>query len=166
MTSNSSHLDFCQPLSHNRCVPTADGNFCTVTHQGNLVTSNFDVSGVSLVPKLSMNPISVGQLADLNCVIGFDDTSCFVQDRKTRALLGSGHRHWRSSRLYILDHLWLPSIASPTSSAPPSSAFVAATFPQWHYCLGHLCGSCLSTLVPQCVLGHVPIDHSFECTGL
>jgi len=166
MTSNSSHLDSCQPLSHNRCVQTADGNFCSVTHQGNLVTSNFDVSGVSLVPKLSMNLISVGQLADLNCVIGFDDTSCFIQDRQTRALLGTGHRHRSSSGLYILDHLRLPSIVSPSSSsAPTSSAFVAATFPQWHHRLGHLCGSCLSTLVKQGVLGHVPIDHSFECTG-
>ena len=36
------------------------------------------LSDVSLVPKLSMNLIYVDQLADLNCVIGFDDTSCFI----------------------------------------------------------------------------------------
>ncbi|XP_022679406.1 uncharacterized protein LOC111256097 [Setaria italica] len=82
MTSDSSHLDSCQPIAdtRSRSVQTADGNFCTVTHQGNLVTSDFDVS---LVPKLSMNLISVGQLADMNCVIGFDATSCFIQDRQT-----------------------------------------------------------------------------------
>ena len=105
MTSNFSQLDSCQPISHPRSVQTADGTFCTVTHQGNLVTSQFDVSDVSLVPKLSMNLISVGKLADLNCVIGFDDTSCFIQDRRTRALLGTGHRLKSSSGLYILDHL-------------------------------------------------------------
>jgi len=148
MTSNSSHLDSCHHVTDTRCVQTADGNFCTVTHQGHLATSQFSVSDVSLVPKLSMNLISVGQLADLNCVVGFDDTSCFVQDRRTQALLGTGHRHRSSSGLYILDHLRLPPIVSPSSSsATSSSAFVAATFPQWHHCLDHLCSSRPSTLV-------------------
>ena len=39
------------------------------------------------------------------------------------------------------------------------------TFPQWHHRLGHLCGSRLSILVKQGVLGKVSIDPSFECTG-
>jgi hypothetical protein len=29
----------------------------------------------------------------MNCFVGFDDTSCFVQDRRTQTLLGIGHRH-------------------------------------------------------------------------
>jgi hypothetical protein len=62
MTSNFSQLDSCQTISHPHSVQTADGNFCTVTHQGNLATSQFDVSDVSLVPKLSMNLISVANL--------------------------------------------------------------------------------------------------------
>ncbi|XP_004958537.1 uncharacterized protein LOC101752932 isoform X2 [Setaria italica] len=70
--------------------------------------------------------------------------------------LGTGRR------LYILDHLRLPPSPSFASS---SSASIAATFPQWHHRLGHLCGSRLSTLVKQGVLGHVSIDRSFECTG-
>ena len=113
-----------------------------------------------------MNLISVGQLADLNCVVVFYDTSCCVQDRRTRALLGTGRRHKSSSGLYILDHLQLPPSASPPASSPPSFfASAAATFPQWHHRLGHLCGSRLSTLVKQGVLGHVSVDSSFECTG-
>ena len=166
MTSNSSVLDSCRPLSHSRPVQTADGNLCHVTHQGNLNSSQFSVSDVSLAPKLSMNLISVGQLADLNCVVVFYDTSCCVQDRRTRALLGTGRRHKSSSGLYILDHLQLPPFASPPASSPPSFfASAAATFPQWHHRLGHLCSSRLSTLVKQGVLGHVSVDSAFECTG-
>jgi hypothetical protein len=58
-----------------------------VTHQGNLATSQLTVPGVSLVPKLSMNLISVGQLTDIHCIVVFDDTSCFVQDRRTELFL-------------------------------------------------------------------------------
>jgi hypothetical protein len=79
MTSNGSQLNLCQPVTDSHCVQTTDGSFCTVTHQGNLATSQLTVPGVSLVPKLSMNLISVGQL--------FDDTSCFVQDRRTELFL-------------------------------------------------------------------------------
>jgi len=43
MTSNSSHLDSCHPITDTRSVQTADGNFCTVTHQGHLATSLFTV---------------------------------------------------------------------------------------------------------------------------
>jgi hypothetical protein len=135
------------------CVQTADGSFCRVTHQGNLATSQFTVPGVSLVPKLSMNLISVGQLTDMHCFVVFYDTSCFVQDRRTRALLGIGHRHKGDSGLYILDHLHLPSPTSPVSSSTSSiSASAVATFPQWHHRLGHLCGSRLSTLVSLLIL--------------
>jgi hypothetical protein len=70
-------------VTDSHCVQIADGSSCTVTHQGNLATSQFTVSGVSLVPKLSMNLISIGQLTDMHCIVVFDDTSCFVQDRRT-----------------------------------------------------------------------------------
>jgi hypothetical protein len=117
MTSDKSQLDFCRPFPNNRHVQTADGSSCIVTHHCNLATSYFTVSNVSFVPQLSMNLMSISQLTDKNCFIGFDDTSCFVQDRRTQALLGTGHRHKSSSGLYILDCLHLPmssSISSPS----------------------------------------------------
>lgn len=46
---------------------------------------------MSLVPKLSMSPISVGQLTDMNCFVVFDDTSFFVHDRRDTGTLGIGH---------------------------------------------------------------------------
>ena len=146
---------------------SADGSSCIVTHHGNLATSDFTISNVSFVPQLSMNLMSVGQLTDMNYFVGFDDTSCFVQDHRTQALLGTGHRHRSSSGLYILDRLHLP-MSSSTSLPPPSLPSFASpmvTFPQWHHRLGHLCGSLLSNLVKQGVLGKVSIDPSFECTG-
>jgi histone deacetylase 1/2 len=111
-----------------------------------------------------MNLMSVGQLTDMNYFIGFDDTSCFVQDRRTQTLLGIGHCHKSSSSLYILDHLHLP-LSSSTASLPQSFASPVVSFPQWHHRLGHLCGSHLSNLVKQGILGKVSIDPSFECTG-
>jgi hypothetical protein len=96
----------------------------------------------------------------------FYDTSCFVQDHRTRDLLGIGHRHKGASGLYILDHLHLSSPTSSVSSSTSSIlASAVATFPQWHHRLGHLCGSRLSTLVKQGVFGPVSIDTSFDCTG-
>jgi len=167
MTSDKSQLDFYRPLPNNKHVQTADGSSCIVTHHDNLATSDFIVSNVSFVPQLSMNLMSVGQLTDMNYFVGFDDTSCFVQDHRTQALLGTGHHHKNSSGLYILDRLHLP-MSSSTSLPPPSLPSFASpmvTFPQWHHRLGHLCGSRLSSLVKQGVLGNVSIDPSFECIG-
>jgi hypothetical protein len=92
--------------------------------------------------------MSVGQLTNMNYFVVFDDTSCFVQDRRTHMLLGIGRRHKDSSRLYILDclHLSLPSSTSPPPP-PPSFVLSVVSFPQWHHRLGHLCGLRLSTLV-------------------
>lgn len=60
---------------------------------------------MSLIPKLSMNLMSVGQLTDLYCFIWFDDSSCYVQNCRTKAVIGIGHLYSDSSRLYVLDRL-------------------------------------------------------------
>jgi hypothetical protein len=78
ITPDKSQLVLCHPLPNNRHVQTVDGSTCIVTHHGNLATFDFTVSNVSFVPQLSMNLMSVGQLTDMNCFVGFDDTSCFV----------------------------------------------------------------------------------------
>lgn len=64
----------------------------------------------------------------------------------------------------------LPSSSSFCSGATSDSASAlgfasSATFPLWHHRLGHLCGSRLSTLVHQGVLGHASVDSSFDCKG-
>jgi len=111
-----------------------------------------------------MNLLSVGQITDQNCFIGFDDSSCSVQDHRSGTVIGTGHRRRGSSNLYILDTLSLPSSAGSTARVS-SVASSASSFAKWHHRLGHLCGSRLSTLINSCCLGQTSIESSFQCKG-
>nr|ADB85406.1 putative retrotransposon protein [Phyllostachys edulis] len=91
VTSDAFQLISYRSAAKGTNIQTVDGTPCTVTHQETLSTSHFAVSNVSLVPTLSINLISVGQLTNMNCFVGFDD-SFFVQDRRTRVVIGTGHR--------------------------------------------------------------------------
>ena len=107
-----------------------------------------------------MNLISASQLASHGYLVVFDEFVCHVQDRLTGNLIRAGRRH---SGVYVLEYLRMP----PVTPSPVASTFClpAATFRQWHHCLGHLSGSCLSTLVRHGVLGRVSVDRSHSCTG-
>jgi hypothetical protein len=109
-----------------------------------------------------MSLLSVGQIADHNCFVGFDDSSCFIQDRRIEAMIGTGHRHKGSSCLYVLDTLRLPQSSPRVSSAASSST---SSFAKWHHRLGHLCGSRLSTLINKGCIGHTSLQSSFHCKG-
>ena len=165
MTSDQSELASCKPVIDGASVQTADGTSCHITHQGSICNSRFSVPNISFVPQLSMNLLSVGQIADHNCFVGFDDSSCFVQDRRSGAVIGTGRRRRGAPSLYLLDTLHLPS----STVAPPPVSFAAsvstASFAQWHHRLGHLCGSRLSTLVKSGCLGHTSVESSFHCKG-
>jgi hypothetical protein len=78
VTSDSSCLVACKPVTDGASVQTADGTSCPITHKGSLCNTHFDVPNVSFVPQLSMNLLSVGQVTDHNCFVGFDDSSCFI----------------------------------------------------------------------------------------
>jgi len=164
VTSDKPQLVNCQAVHNGASVQTADGTSCPITSHGSLSTPHFSVPNVSFVPQLSMNLLSVGQITDQNCFIGFYDSSCFVQDRRTGRVIGTGHCRRGSSSLYVLDTLSLP--ASATSTAHVSSvASSSAPFAMWHHHLGHLCGSCLSTLISSGCLGNTSVESSFQCNG-
>ncbi len=138
VTSDCSQLVSCQPVKEGASVQTADGTFCSVTHHGSLSSSKFSVPKISLVPQMSMNLMSVGQLADMNYFIVFDATSCYVQDRQTKQVIGTGRRRRGSSDLYVLDTLHLPRASTPsvptviTSTPRASSVF---SFAESFFCV-------------------------------
>jgi hypothetical protein len=80
-------------------------------------------------------------------------------------VIGTGRRRRAAPRLYILDSLRLPSLAtSPAHVLSATLAFVAS-FAQWHHRLGHLCGSRLSTLIKSGCLGHTSVESDFHYKG-
>jgi hypothetical protein len=103
VTSNQSQLVTSTPVTENASVQTADYTLCHITHKG-LCTPQFTVPNIFFVPGLSMNLLSVGKITDHNCFVRFDDSSCFVQDRRIEIVIG--HRS-TDPRLYILDSLRL-----------------------------------------------------------
>jgi hypothetical protein len=161
VTSDRSQLGTCMPITDGASVQIADDTSCHVTYKGSLCNSQFSVSDISLVPQLSMDLLSVGQITDQNCFVGFDSSSCFIQDRQSGTVIGTGRRRRDSSRLYVLDSLHLPS----AYIAHVSSAAYTISFAQWHQRLGHLCGSRLSSLVNRGCLGLTSIESSFHCKG-
>ena len=163
--SDQSQLVACKLVADGASVQTANGTSCPITHQGSLSNSYFSVPDVSFVPQFSMNLLSVGQLADHNCFVGFDDSSCFIHDRRTGTVLGTGHRRSGSPSLYVLDTLRLPHISAHVSSAASSLSPSTSSFAKWHHRLGHLCGSRLSNLINKGCLGPTSIESSFHCKG-
>jgi hypothetical protein len=164
VTSDQLRLASTTLVTKGTFVQTADGTLCHVTHKGSLSNPNFTVPNIFSVPELSMDLLSVGQITDHNCFVGFDDSSCFVHDRHTEDVIGIGRRRKSSPRLYILDTLRLPSYHTS-----PAHVLVASgpttSFAQWHHRLGYLCGSRLSTLIKSGCLGPTHVESSFHCKG-
>ena len=90
---------------------------CLLRAAALLHTAHFHIPDVAYIPKLSMNLISVSQLASRGYLVIFDELLCYVQDRHTGTLIGTG-RHL--SRVYVLDHLRL---SLPASCAASQFAF-------------------------------------------
>jgi hypothetical protein len=155
MTPHSAHLSSLRPSSHHCIVHTADGSPLSVAGQGTLSSDSFHVPDVSLIPDLTMQLMSAGQITDHDCRVILDPDVCYIQDRRTGHLVGTGPRRRDSQRLWELDWLHLPSAASvsPVSSACAASS--TSSFAQWHHRLGHLSDPRLSALLHRGLLGSV-----------
>jgi hypothetical protein len=130
VTSDQSKLASTTPVTDGASVQTADGTVCHITHKGSLSDPHFIVPNIFFVPELSMDLLSVGQITDHNCFVGFDDSSCFVQDLRTGEVIGTGRRRRAAPRLYILDSFRLPSLATSPAHVLSATLSSVASFAQ------------------------------------
>jgi hypothetical protein len=120
-----------------------------------LYSNSFHVPDVSLIHDLTMQLMLTRQITDHDCRVILDPDFCYIQDRRTGHLFGTGPRRCDSQCLWELDWLHLPSVV-PTSLASPIVT-VSSTLPfsQCHHRLDYLCGSRLSTLFHRGLLGSI-----------
>jgi len=118
-------------------------------------TSNLSVSDTYLVPKLSLNLLSVGQLCELGLELKFSKKGVDVQDSQTGQLLGTGYK---VGRHFELSFLQIPS------STTTSMAAITVTSNLWHSRLGHASLSRVRLLASQGHLGSVNFQ-SFDCVS-
>uniref|UniRef100_A0A2N9EVF0 Integrase catalytic domain-containing protein n=1 Tax=Fagus sylvatica TaxID=28930 RepID=A0A2N9EVF0_FAGSY len=116
------------PTTHTPLIQTANGSHLAASHTGSVSTSTLSLSDTYLIPNLTLNLISVGQLCELGFDLWFGSSGCRVQDPWTNQVLGTGRR---VGRMFELTSLHLPT----TSTPPPSHvAHTASVFPLslWH----------------------------------
>uniref|UniRef100_A0A2N9IIQ3 CCHC-type domain-containing protein n=1 Tax=Fagus sylvatica TaxID=28930 RepID=A0A2N9IIQ3_FAGSY len=148
------------PTTHTPLIQTANGSHLAASHTGSVSTSTLSLSDTYLIPNLTLNLISVGQLCELGFDLWFGSSGCRVQDPRTNQVLGTGRR---VGRMFELTSLHLPT----TSTPPPSHvAHTASVFPLslWHLRLGHVSNQKLRTLISSGFLGQVKHD-SVDCVS-
>uniref|UniRef100_A0A2N9FZB6 Integrase catalytic domain-containing protein n=1 Tax=Fagus sylvatica TaxID=28930 RepID=A0A2N9FZB6_FAGSY len=145
------------PTTHAPLIQTANGSYISANHTGSVSTPTLSLSDTYLIPNLTLNLISVGQLCELGLTCS---SGCRVQDPRTNQVLGTGRR---VGRMFELTSLHLPSTPTP----PPSQvAHTASVFPLslWHLRLGHVSVQKLRSLVSSGFLGQVKHD-SVDCVS-
>jgi hypothetical protein len=163
MTPHSAHLSTSHPSYHHYTIHTVDGSPLSVAGQGTLCSDSFHVPDVSLVPDLTVQLLSAGQITDHGCRVILDPDFCYIKDCRTDHLVGIGPWRRDSQCLWELDWLHLPS-AAPASLAIAASSM--SPFSHWHHHLGHLCDSQLSALLRRGLLGSVSGRGSLDqCQG-
>uniref|UniRef100_A0A2N9HUR1 Integrase catalytic domain-containing protein n=1 Tax=Fagus sylvatica TaxID=28930 RepID=A0A2N9HUR1_FAGSY len=160
VSSAVSVIFFCYSTTHAPLIQTANGSYISANHTGSVSTPKLSLSDTYLIPNLTLNLISVGQLCELGYDLWFGSSGCRVQDPRTNQVLGTGRR---VGRMFELTSLHLPSTPTP----PPSQvAHTASVFPLslWHLRLGHVSVQKLRSLVSSGFLGQVKHD-SVDCVS-
>jgi hypothetical protein len=80
MTPDSSIFSSKSVLADPPSIYTANGSHLNVSHIGSISTKQLSVSNTYLVPHLSLNLLSVGQLCELDLELHFSKRGCDVQD--------------------------------------------------------------------------------------
>lgn len=115
---------------------------------------------------LSLSLISVFKLCHSGYYVYFSDSHCFVQDRNSQRLIGTGRR---DGGLYVLEEFHLPARAASITVPVDLSSFRLgpkySSFYLWHARLGHVSGSRLKYLVSTDALGDVHCHDISECSS-
>uniref|UniRef100_A0A2N9I2A6 Reverse transcriptase Ty1/copia-type domain-containing protein n=1 Tax=Fagus sylvatica TaxID=28930 RepID=A0A2N9I2A6_FAGSY len=142
MTPHASHFSQKTPLAPSPIIYTADSSHMSVSHIGTISSPDLTIPDTYLVPKLSLNLLSVGQLCELGLDLHFSNHGVDVQDPLTGKLLGTGRkigRLFELCNLQIPSHMVSSSVAATTTLSPDL----------WHSRLGHASLSRLQLLASQ-----------------
>jgi hypothetical protein len=119
MAPHFAHLSALRASYHHCTVHTADGSPLSIAGQGTLCSDPFHVPDVSLVPNLTMQLMSNGQITDHDCCVILDPDVCYIQNRRAS--------HWLTLALIVVIHsvfgsltgfVFLP-LRPPVLLAPP-----------------------------------------------
>jgi hypothetical protein len=155
MTPYASHFSQKTPLAPSPIIYTADSSHMFVSHIDTISSPDLTIPDTYLVPKLSLNLLSVGQLCELGLDLHFSNRGVDVQDPLTGKLLGIGRKigHlFELCNLQIPSHMVSSSVAATTTLSPNL----------WHSRLGHASLSHLQLLASQGHLGSVSFN-KFDC---
>ena len=76
------------PSTHAPLIQTANGSHIAASYTGSVSTLTLSLSNTYLIPNLTLNLISVGQLCELGFDLWFGSSSCHVQDPRTNQVFG------------------------------------------------------------------------------
>ncbi|XP_060669960.1 retrovirus-related Pol polyprotein from transposon RE1 isoform X3 [Ziziphus jujuba] len=158
MVSSPKSLVNVKPSLGNLEIQTANGDKLPVKAIGDIPHS-LPLNNVFLVPHLTSNLLSVGQLVDENCKVSFSPSGCIVQDQRTGKVIGMGPKCGRLFPLRLSvypDNKSLFSLFSPVSLSQV-----------WHKRLGHPNSRTLLTLLKSGLFLNkssiTSLDLSFAC---
>ena len=78
------------PLAPSPIIYTANSSHMSISHIGTISSPDLTILDTYLVPKLSLNILSIGQLYELGLDLHFSNRGIDVQDSLTGKLLGIG----------------------------------------------------------------------------
>jgi hypothetical protein len=90
ITPHCAHLSSLRHSSRHYFVHTADGSSLSIARHDTLSSDSFHVPDVSLVPDLTMQLMSAGQIADHDWRVILDPNVYYIQDRRIGHLVGTG----------------------------------------------------------------------------
>ncbi|GAV85907.1 hypothetical protein CFOL_v3_29341 [Cephalotus follicularis] len=92
MTSDSQLFTSKPIVHHGPTIHTANGSSMHVTYTGTVKTQSFSIPDTYLVPQLSLNLLSIGELCDNGYDLFFSRHGCVIKDSQTGQRVGTGRK--------------------------------------------------------------------------